>query len=136
MANEAVIVENPTVNRTFTVADGVGISKGTLCAILDPKTAVLSARKGEFFAGIAAADKESGDGATTLALSVNGIFDLAVVDGNATISAGEMVVLSGANTITLADDDAVENHGMVVGMALEDAANNTSETIQVDIGRR
>ena len=136
MANEAVIVENPKINRQFTAVDGVNISKGTLCAIQDPKTAVLSANKGEFFAGIAAADKESGDGATEIALAVDGIFDLAVVDGNAAISAGEMVVLSGANTITLADNDAAENYGMVVGMALEDAATDTSETIQVDIGRR
>lgn len=144
MANEAVFVEllgDEGDGMEFTVADGTDISKGSLMTILDPRTAVKSTTTNgqaphEKFAGIAAHDKEANDGATTLTLLTKGVFDLKLSVGSGAVSAGDLVNLSGANLITVATDDTIENHGLVVGKSLEDASANSEEQIEVLVGTR
>lgn len=137
MANEAVIIEllgnagNPV---RFTVADATGISKGVLCKLTDPRTAAAASADGDAFAGIAATDKEAGDGATTLALYTKGIFDLRFDGGSSTVSAGYLVKISGANLIAVINDGVYEARRGTVGKALESAATGTAETIAVAVG--
>jgi hypothetical protein len=131
MADEAVIIRllgnagNPT---TYTVADGTGIEKGTLCQLTEPSTASAGATA-KPFAGIAAAEKVASDGATTLSFYTLGIFDLK--DSGAGITAGDLVALSGGNTIFTATATEVDG-GMVVGKALETAS--ADEVIAVWVG--
>lgn len=134
-SNEAVIVElQAGMNAVdFTVADGTGISKGTLLALTDPRTAAASSGD-DVFAGIAVADKEASDGAVNIAAHQTGIFDLRATSGGA-IVAGSLVRLSGANLITGAVEDSL-SLGHIVGTALEGTAAGTIETIEVDIGRK
>lgn len=136
MAHEATKVElQAGINATdFTVADGVTISGGALCALTDPRTAAASAGT-EVFAGIAAADKEANDGATNLALHETGIWDLYATSG-AAIVAGELVRLSGANWITGNVGIGDISGGKVVGKSLETTASGIAERIEVDIGVR
>ena len=137
MANEAVIIEliNGGESIRFTCADGTAISKGALLHLKDPRTVIASSKIGEQFAGIAAADKQANDGATTIACHTKGIFDL-YYGGGSSVSAGDYVVISGANSVVLAETSSALSGGMIVGKALEDATAGTAETIAVLVGAR
>ena len=130
MANEAIVVDTPSIIRDFTVAEDATIEMLTLCQLTDPRTA--SASDGaNVFAGIAMSEKKASDDQVNLGLAQDGVFDL--VDAGDGGSAGAMVVLSGANLVR----DAVAGElltGAVVGKRLEDAA--ASEVHEVDIGVR
>ena len=133
MANEAVIVElmgEPKgVPISFTVANSGNISGGTVLKLIDPKTASGAALGPTFpFAGIAAADKVSGDGAIKIAAYTKGIFDM-VASG--VINVGERVIASGANLVARATEAQVIS-GASLGRALETA--DDAEVIQVAVG--
>ncbi len=130
MADEAIVVENPSVIRDFTVNEAAGIPMLTICKLTDPRTASASSAA-DIFAGIAMSEKEANDGQVNLGLAQDGVFELK--DAGAGGSAGAMVVLSGANLIR----DAVAAElltGAVVGKRLQDAS--ASEVTEVDIGVR
>ena len=134
MASEANIVElfgNPKGEPIqFTVADGTGISKGTLLSLNDPRTAKASVGA-EIFAGIANADKEASDGATTIGAYTKGVFDI-YCDATG-VTAGDLVTLSGANLIGTADVNTdAASQANVMGRALQTGA--ASERIMVKIG--
>ncbi len=133
MANEAVIIElgydqGRPVRRTC--ATGTSISKGTLLVLSDPNTAAASAsgNKGVPFAGIAAADKLGGDGSTSIAAYTNGVFDLTLASGGA-CAVGEMVTISGANTIDKVTGVDISQMGILVGKAEE--IGTTGEVVRV-----
>jgi|TARA_R100001530_G_C4321443_1_gene155974 hypothetical protein len=131
MANEAVIIElmgQPKGRPVrFTVADGAGIEKGTLCKITDPRTAAATSADNDAYAGIANAEKVASDGSTSLGLWTCGIFD---IKASAAVTAGEKVSISGANTVTkVAAADTLFSD---VGVALETASTN--EVIAIACG--
>ena len=131
MANEASIIELSGMNPiNFTVADASNISKGALLKLSGDYTVVTSgAADNAPYAGIAAADKEASDGATTIAVHVPGqgnIFDIKNASG--TITNGGIVSLSGTNLIKQAVE-AETVTGAVVGKALESAS--ASEVVRV-----
>ena len=103
MANEAVKVEGPYEVHDFTVATGTTISAATLCMLTDPRTAAASTAAAVteaaplIFAGIAATEHTAGKGKTQLGLYTKGVFKL--TSGGIPIDRGELVMLSGANTI-------------------------------------
>ena len=132
MANEAVIVEllgDAGDPISFDVADAATIEKGTILKLSGDRTAIASSGL-DVFAGIAAAEKEANDGATTIAAHTHGIFDLKI-DDPATITLGAYVAVSGANLIRTAVE-ADFPAGKVIGKALE--AGSDAEVIQVLIG--
>ena len=135
MANEASIRHQMSPPISFTCADGTAIAKGTLLQLTDPRTVSATSADGEFFIGVAAADKIANDGRTQIAVYVDGIFDITTVASPAAIVAGEPVKIAGANLIDLADDSTIGNASEVVGVALETVTATSQETIQVMIGR-
>lgn len=122
MANEAVMINSIGTPVHMMCAEGTTIAKGTLLKPSGARgvAASTTAAKGELFAGIAAAEKEGGDGANTIAVHKNGIFDLS--NSGRAITTGVMVALSGANLITAAADADFEA-GTVIGKALETRAD-------------
>jgi hypothetical protein len=131
MANEAVLVQDlETKHLEVTVADNTGLAKGTILKLTDPNEGEASSADGDFFLGILLEEKVADDGQTRMAVSRHGVWDLKLTD--ATVAAGEMVKISGANLVALADDDTIANSGEVVGMALQDGTNN--EVIEVLVG--
>lgn len=141
MANEAVklaLLGDGGDPVRYTVANGTAISAGTLLHFRDPNTVIASQRDGDYFAGIAAADKEASDGATTIAAYTKGKFDLTCTSTNKAISAGQLVKISGANLIDLwqppGPNQAGDNAGTIVGKALEDTGASSSEVIAVAVG--
>lgn len=120
MANEAVIIELFNGGRPirYTVADGATIEKGTLMYLsADPRTIAASSGDGEIFVGVAAHEKVASDGATTLAVYTDGIFDLK--DSGAGITLGNMAKLNGANLIATADEAGAQCAIEYVGQVLE-----------------
>ena len=130
-ASNVCLTGNP-VGRPikYTVLNGDNISGGTLLAISGSanrtatKTGAIS---GARFAGVATADKVAGDGATTIGVYTEGIFDMWTSD---TIAEGESVSLSGSNYIRR----GVTAGTNPFGIAMEAAAAGTAEQIQVAVG--
>jgi hypothetical protein len=130
MADEAVIIEllgNGGDPVRYTCADAA-IPKGTLLKITDPRTAAATAADNDPFAGIAAFEKVSGDGATTITAYTHGIFDL--TDSGAGVTAGERVSIKSANKF--AKVAGADQLFADVGIALETAG--AGEVIAVLIG--
>lgn len=130
MANEAVVVENPTRIQDFTVADGAGIEQFTLCKLTDPRTAAASSAA-DVFAGIAMTEKVASNGKTNLGLATDGTFVLTAAAG-AVISAGMLVSLSGANLIKQATEAEVVT-GAAFGKALEAIASSTTGEVKIGV---
>ncbi len=129
MANEAILRVRLNDPIDFTVADGTGIEKGTICQLTDPRTASPTSADSQVFAGIAAREKIANDGRTQLALFTRGIFDL--TDSGSGITVGQFVSVAGANTIKTATEAEIAS-GDAIGKALETAG--ASEVIQVLVG--
>ena len=135
MANEATIITllgNKGDPMRYTVADGVGISKGSLMVSRDAVTMAKSSGVGEPFVGIARDEKVLGDGSTTLAVYTNVLAD--IYASNNAINAGSMVMISGANLITEASSvilTAIASYAAILGPAVENGA--ASEKIAVRV---
>ncbi len=133
MANEAVMIRRLQDRLgEVTVADGTAIAKGCILQLTDPQTGSASSADGQFFAGIAVSEKAANDGTTKMAVWTKGVFDIKLT--TATVAAGEPVKIAGANLVALANDDTIGNSREVVGVALQDGAND--EVIQVMVGER
>jgi len=117
MANEITKVELLGQNNDgnplrFTVASGTAISKGTLLAMTDPRTAIAHSSEGQAIAGIAAMDKSSTDGSTSISVWTNWIFE---VKCSGTITVGQGVIASDfANVGTLALGGTTAASGLAV----------------------
>jgi len=132
MANEAVRVEGPYLTRDFTISGVTAVPQGTLMVLSDPRTAVASSATdtAPVFAGIAGTAKVLNDTSTQLGLDKTGVHDLTATPTGG-ITAGAMVVISGANLIRAAVAAELLT-GAVVGKALEDLG--ASEVGEVDVG--
>ena len=131
MANEATLWMELDLPIPFTVSDGAGIEKGTVCKMTDPMTAAAATADNDLFAGIAAEEKIASDGITKLALYRRGIFKMIIAGGEST-TVGQDVVIKGTNTIgnyTTLDDEK----GYVIGTALETGA--AGESVLVLVGK-
>jgi hypothetical protein len=141
-ASGAVIVENISTYPVtdFTVADGVAISKGALLSGSNLRAAVASTdtTTTQEFVGIAAADKEASDGATNLGAYTTGIHEMqsvAIIGAEGAITVGDLVQLSGANTIVKAGAATVFplSAGVIVGRAQESIAAGNSGEVKIGI---
>ena len=128
MANEAVLIEFPRNSHAVrrTVANSGTIEKYTLLALTDPNTVAASAGA-EAFGGIAAAEKVTLDGSTSLAAYMDGVFDLTTT--GPAITVGDAVSLSGPNLIKEATEAEIQA-GRIVGWA-EETSTAGSEVIRV-----
>ena len=134
MANEAIKVQDLEYRQLeVTMADGASgtdIEQYTILKLADPNTGAASSADGDLFLGILADENVGADGQTRYAVYRGGVWD--IKDSGAGITAGQMVKIAGANLIATADDDQIEKHSEVVGLALQTAA--ASEVIEVLVG--
>ena len=132
MTNEAVQKQRISDPINFPITE-VAVEKGTLMQFSGGDKTVKASSSTDVFAGIMRREKIAGDGRTQAALFFDGVWDLRA-GGNTTITAGELVKLSGANLI---EGDVVEADiilGEVVGKALEGVTVGTAKTIEVLVG--
>lgn len=131
MANEAILRERFENAMDFTVADGTGIEKGALCALTDPRTAILVSSSTQPLAGIAAREKIASDGRTQLALYRRGVFDM-VASG--AIRIGAAVASAGTPANQVLEAGVTASGACVLGYALETASDGETIQILVDVG--
>lgn len=133
MADELTIIELFNGGRPirYTCADGATIEKGAIAVLTDPRTVITHAAADTPIVGVVAAEKVSGDGATSVAVYTDGIFDVtAAAAGVAAV--GVLVAGSAtANMTTAADaNDVLQNS--TLGMILEAQANNERAAVRVN----
>jgi len=130
MANEAVKRYSASsagdVVADYTVADSIGIEKGTFLMLADPRTASGSFTVGSPCAGIAAREKVANDGRTQLAVHRQGDFD---VKASGSITAGRPLAFGGASNYIMQADVSNFSGSAVIGYALQDATDE--ETFQM-----
>lgn len=134
MVSEAILVQQLEEGDRcleVTVADTPGIPKGTILKLSDPNIGAAASADGDFFLGIAKEEKVDVDGMVRMAVWRHGVFDI-YVHPNHTVTAGDMVKISGANLIAIADSDTIETHGEIIGMALQSGISD--EQIEVLVG--
>ena len=130
MANEAVLVLRQEDPIDFIVNDSSGIEKGSVQALITPRTVKPTSDTAQVCAGIARREKIASDGRTRLGFFRKGIFRMVPVPQ--AISVGSQVVISGTNLIRTALTDGTEDHA-VIGRALETSPVETSTAIQVAV---
>ena len=125
----------------FTVADGTAISKGSLMFLsgtrtainLGPATGGVDGLGNNAFVGILESDKEANDGQTEMGCIQEGIFDVSCALGNPP-GEGQMVSVSGADTVRLMPIGIQTSGGSIVGQSLETATGNTQVEIRITPG--
>lgn len=103
----------------YTVADTLGIEKGTLMALSGATVRAAKANgsgNGETFVGIASTEKVANDGSTSMGCWTKGVFDI-ICSGD--VIAGEVVQMSGANQVALLEGASLSGQAVIVGTALE-----------------
>ena len=133
MANEAVIIELFNGGRPirYTVADGAGIEKGAIAVLTDPRTVITHAAADTPVVGIVAAEKVASDGATTISVYTDGIFDITAAAAGVAAVGVEVAGSGTANMSTAADaSDLLQNSN--IGMVLEAQANNEVSAVRVN----
>jgi len=123
--------ETPTRVVRYTVADGVGIAKGTLLKATTPNTASAASADNDVVAGIAMMEKVADDGTTEISVAQDGVWG--VLSSASAITIGEDVVVNGANEIkkyTTLDREK----GYVLGKAMQTiGASATVISVRVNV---
>jgi len=122
MTNEAVLWIETQSAIPFTVANGTGIEKGTLCKLSDLMTAAATTANNDEVAGIAASEKIASDGKVRLGLFREGYFK---VKASGSINVGDPVGLAGRDGNLVYSLVGVANlsGSVVLGLAMETAGN-------------
>ena len=134
MANEAVTIEllgNKGDPIQLNCADGDAFPKGTILKLSDNREGDLSAADGDICGGIVAIEKVASDGATTVTVYTNGIFDL-TEGAAAAIAIGLPVTIEGANLIKAAVAGEAES-GAILGYALAAFGGSDTQSVRVHI---
>lgn len=131
MAREAVKVELDGSHgyiRRYTVADGVGISKGALLKFSDPRTAAIadSTTGGGLCAGIASEEKVASDGQTSIGAWTAGVFDLYA---SGAIAVGVPVSFVTGNYVKTAV--SLASGAIIAGYALEAASDGEQINVRL-----
>lgn len=118
--------------RRYTVASNVAITKGTILALTDARTAIAASATGQPIAGIAAMAKSATDNSTSISVWTDGVFEAiassAVTAGAAVMSAG----IGGTNYVIDAEATCVAASGAaIIGYAL--GTGSDEETINIRI---
>ena len=133
MANEAIIVEllgNKGDPVRYTCAEGTTIPKGTVLELTTPRTVKLASAVDTPLVGIAAQEKVGGDGATSISVYTNGIFQLKCATTQCEI--GDQVSLAAAdNTIALSSTLDLEK-GWSLGYAMETIALGATGMVRIN----
>lgn len=132
MANEAQLrdrMENPL---NFNCGSANSIEKGAFLGLIDGRVAsgAYLAAKRNVIAGIAAREKVSGDGVTSIPVFRRGIFD---VIASGAVVAGTSVMHEGNNAVSAMVGTALLSGAAMIGTALETAAHGETFQIQLQL---
>ena len=130
MANELVLIHELEPPIPFTVADGVGIEKGTLLELADPMTVAKVTGAAPLIAGVAAEEKVASDGRTKIGVYLRGVFK-ATAGGSITVGDG----LIGENaTNELLTSTASADEIEICGVSFESASDGETFLFLLNVG--
>ena len=134
MVNEAILVFETGPAIPFTVANGTGIEKGSICMLADLMTAATATGDEDYVAGIAATEKIASDGNIRLGLFREGIFK---VMSSGSIAAGVSVathVATGAAANLVIASDSTCLSSKTLGIAMEAAEDGETFLMELKPG--
>ena len=134
MANEAVIIELLGIDRgrpiRYACADNTTILKGTLMELTGDRTVSANTNDNAPVVGIAAHEKVADDGAISISVYTNGIFDM-LSDAGTDVVGTLMANSATENTIQTADAaDLLQNS--YIGYYLEAGTNAGTEAVRIN----
>ena len=114
--------------RRYACSDGAKINKGDILKLVADRTASQSLGTGDVFAGIAAMDKEAGDGSTTISAWTDGIFD---ITASVAVVVGQIVgTAAGGNAIIPTTSGSL---ALIVGNVIGNASADGLAQIRINI---
>jgi hypothetical protein len=126
----AVNVELPRIIVRRTVAEATAIPQGTVMKLSGTNTVIASSANEDPFGGITVEEFTGGENLTNVACALDGVW---LIDTTAAaIAVGEIVMVGGANALTLAVE-ADFPLGCIVGQAEE--ARTGSNRIRCRVGK-
>lgn len=132
MANEAILRDRIEDPINFICANAAAIEKGAVVKLADARVVSNSTGSGDVVGGIAAREKITLDGRTSIPIFRRGIFDMLASGG---ITVGQAVATAsstGANTVRAAV--ATDTGAKILGTALETASDGEVIQIELNIG--
>ncbi len=135
MANEHVLFVEKTLDVGHTVADGIGIEKGTLLELADPNTVSKSVGANQIIGGIAMREKIADSGVTNISVK-RGPGDQFKATASLAISVGDPIGTSttGENFVVSIVNSASLSRMKRLGFALETVANGETILYELNIG--
>lgn len=137
MANEAkkiTLLGNAGDPVEYTVDDTIAVPKGTIMKMgSSPQTALAAAVDGNFIVGIASCEKKADDGKVKLALWTHGVFDITATAATGSMTLGQPVKITGANTVAPSDENTIEASSENFGTAYETVAAGDVGAVLVNI---
>ena len=135
MADEAVLLIELAKPIPFTVADGLGMEKGSLVDMQDPMTCanIIAGSKGQILGGFIAGEKIASDGKITAGIYREGIFK---VTGSGNITAGDPLTnadCATAGTPVNRVEKAATNTESILGTALESSTDGQTLKMEVRV---
>ena len=132
MSNEAVIIELFNGGRPirYTVSNTTTILKGTMAELSGDRTIIANTNDNAPVVGITAAEKVANDGATTLSVYTDGIFDM-LSDSGTDVVGTLMANSATENTIQTADGDDLLQ-GSWIGYYVEAGTNAGTEAVRIN----
>ena len=127
---KAVLVLRTDDPIDFTVSNAVGIEKGSIVKLKDPRMAVIPHAQADVLAGITHKEKIASDGRTQLSVFRKGIFRL-IASGSITV--GDAVA-AGATADTVYTPAVTVKSGSILGHSLETVTTGQTVEIDVDVG--
>ena len=135
MANEVTIITllgNQGDPVEWTVAAGTAIPKGTIMKVSSsPQTAIAADTDGDLIAGITGVEKTATDGVTKMMLITNCIADITATASTGSMTLGQLVKITGANTVAPADETGIKMISEGFGTALETVAAGATGAVKV-----
>lgn len=134
LANEHKLVVQKTAPQPFTVADGVGIPKGSVMKLTSPRTASLADGANDILAGISVSEKIAGDGLTSLGV-ITGPGDEFVAVASGGISLGDPISVQSGGLNQVQSIAGVDLSGLKrLGFALETVTTGQNVRYRLDLG--
>lgn len=136
MANEAVLRYNEgaygSPTQDYTIADAVGVEKGTVLELIDARTVRPVSTSGAAIAGIAAREKIASDGRTQISVYKKGYFDM-YASGAIAIGQPVMALADSSNAVKVPTTALALSGAMILGYAEETATDKETVIVRLDL---
>ena len=104
-----------------------------MCIDSSPQTCTAADTDGDYVMGITQVEKTATDGVTKMMLVTHCIADIYATAATGSMTLGEPVKITGANTVAPADADTMDKSMEAFGIALETVAAGAAGAVLINI---